>query len=204
MLISTARVIDRELYRSASTTHVRSAQPIELLEELAVLQAAREALPEVAVYSRVQLTCLSRCGFCAGVKQRKGRPPPPAEELAEQIARRVRWLREMKGLKVKEIEQRAGLSHSAVSRVERGLRGALLPLDTVVRLAWALEVDLAVLIFGNPAGEAPADGSWPESVWLPPELPDPKRGRPAKEQRRPPVSAQQPMRERGGLAKRSK
>jgi transcriptional regulator with XRE-family HTH domain len=60
------------------------------------------------------------------------------------MARLLREQREAMGLSMNEVAARAGLSHTMISRVERGLRRPTL--DTLLRIAGAMKLDLWPLL----------------------------------------------------------
>jgi transcriptional regulator with XRE-family HTH domain len=62
------------------------------------------------------------------------------EAVCDSVARLLRERREALGLSMNEVATRAGLSHTMVSRVERGLRRPTL--DTLLRISGAMEIDL--------------------------------------------------------------
>jgi transcriptional regulator with XRE-family HTH domain len=64
--------------------------------------------------------------------------------VAARIVYALRRERERRGLSMNTVAARAGLSQQMVSYVERGMRNPTL--DTLLRLAAAMEVDLAELI----------------------------------------------------------
>ena len=66
------------------------------------------------------------------------------EEVISNIVRLLREEREKQKLSMNVVAQRAGLSHSIVSLVERDLRNPTL--DTLLRIAEAMEVDLGEII----------------------------------------------------------
>jgi transcriptional regulator with XRE-family HTH domain len=72
----------------------------------------------------------------------------PKESLSEAVAANVTKLlreeRKKRGLSMNVLAQRAGLSHSIISLVERDLRSP--SLDTMLRLAEALDADLGKII----------------------------------------------------------
>ena len=61
------------------------------------------------------------------------------------VGKRIRTLREAKGLSQADIEERSGLLRSYVSRVENGYTAP--SLQTLEKLAKALEVDVPQLLF---------------------------------------------------------
>ena len=67
-----------------------------------------------------------------------------ARALCDQIVRILREERERRGLSKYTVAQRCGLSQQMIGYVERGLRAP--SLETVVRLAAGLEIDLADVI----------------------------------------------------------
>ena len=66
------------------------------------------------------------------------------EAIASNVIRLLREERERRGLSMNVVAQRSGLSHSIVSLVERDLRNPTL--DTLLRIAEAIEVDLGKII----------------------------------------------------------
>ena len=66
------------------------------------------------------------------------------EAIASNVLRLLREERETRGLSMNVVAQRAGLSHSIVSLVERDLRNPTL--DTLLRIAEVLEIDLGEVI----------------------------------------------------------
>ena len=66
------------------------------------------------------------------------------EAIASNVLRLLREAREKRGLSMNVVAQRSSLSHSIVSLVERDLRNPTL--DTLLRIAEAIEVDLAKII----------------------------------------------------------
>jgi len=66
------------------------------------------------------------------------------EAIAFNVIRLLREEREKRGLSMNVVAQRSGLSHSIVSLVERDLRNPTL--DTLLRIAEAIEVDLGKII----------------------------------------------------------
>lgn len=66
------------------------------------------------------------------------------DAIAANVIRLLREEREKRGLSMNVVAQRSGLSHSIVSLVERDLRNPTL--DTLLRIAEALEVDLGDIL----------------------------------------------------------
>lgn len=66
------------------------------------------------------------------------------QAVAAQIARLLREEREKRGLSMNAVAERSGLSQPMVSLVERELRNPTI--DTLLRLAVALELDLADVV----------------------------------------------------------
>jgi transcriptional regulator with XRE-family HTH domain len=66
------------------------------------------------------------------------------EAIAANVIRLLREEREKHGLSMNVVAQRSGLSHSIVSLIERDLRNPTL--DTLLRIAEAIEVDLGELL----------------------------------------------------------
>ena len=64
----------------------------------------------------------------------------------DNIGKRLKRLREMRGLTIRALATQAGVPQSTISQVEAGHRpGAGLRLDTAKRLSWALGVGLEAL-----------------------------------------------------------
>lgn len=61
------------------------------------------------------------------------------EEIGSQVAKILREEREKKGLSMNAVAERAGLSQSMVSLVEREKRNPTL--DTLLRISAAIEID---------------------------------------------------------------
>ena len=72
----------------------------------------------------------------------------PNDELrgrvSSEVAKAIRQLREQRGLSMTQLAAQAGLSRQMISFVEHGLRNPTL--DTLLRLAAVLKVDLADII----------------------------------------------------------
>lgn len=66
------------------------------------------------------------------------------QSVSAQIARILREKREKRGLSMNAVAERSGLSQPMVSLVERELRNPTI--DTLLRLAFALELDLADVV----------------------------------------------------------
>ncbi len=66
------------------------------------------------------------------------------DAVGASVAHFLREQREALGLSMNEVAARAGLSHTMISRVERELRKPTL--DTLLRIAGAMEVDLWPII----------------------------------------------------------
>ena len=66
------------------------------------------------------------------------------EALAANVVRLLREERESRGLSMTVVAQRAGLSQSIVSLIERDLRSPTL--DTLLRIAEAIEIDLGEIL----------------------------------------------------------
>lgn len=66
------------------------------------------------------------------------------EAIAANVIRLLREAREKRGLSMNVVAQRSGLSHSIVSLIERDLRNPTL--DTLLRMAEALEIDLGEIL----------------------------------------------------------
>ena len=66
------------------------------------------------------------------------------ELIGSQVAKLLRAEREKKGLSMNAVAERAGLSQSMVSLVEREMRNPTL--DTLLRITAAIEVDLVEII----------------------------------------------------------
>lgn len=66
------------------------------------------------------------------------------DAIASNVVRFLREEREKRGLSMNVVAQRSGLSHSIVSLIERDLRNPTL--DTLLRIAEAIEIDLGEVI----------------------------------------------------------
>jgi len=66
------------------------------------------------------------------------------EAVMAGVIQTLREEREKRGLSMNVVAQRAGLSHSIVSLVERDLRNPTL--DTLLRITEAIEIDLGEII----------------------------------------------------------
>ncbi len=66
------------------------------------------------------------------------------EAVATNVIRLLREAREERGLSMNVVAQRAGLSHSIVSLIERDLRNPTL--DTLLRISEAIGVDLGEIL----------------------------------------------------------
>ncbi len=66
------------------------------------------------------------------------------DAIVSNAMRLLREEREKRGLSMNVVAQRSGLSHSIVSLIERDLRNPTL--DTMLRIAEALEIDLGKII----------------------------------------------------------
>jgi transcriptional regulator with XRE-family HTH domain len=66
------------------------------------------------------------------------------EAITANVIRLLREEREKRGLSMNVVAQRAGLSHSIVSLIERDLRNPTL--DTLLRITDAIEIDLGQII----------------------------------------------------------
>jgi transcriptional regulator with XRE-family HTH domain len=66
------------------------------------------------------------------------------EAIIANVVRLLREEREKRGLSMNVVAQRSGLSHSIVSLIERDLRNPTL--DTLLRIADAIEVDLGEIL----------------------------------------------------------
>ena len=66
------------------------------------------------------------------------------DAIAANVVRLLREEREKHGLSMNVVAQRAGLSHSIVSLIERDLRNPTL--DTLLRIAGAIGIDLGEII----------------------------------------------------------
>ena len=76
---------------------------------------------------------------------------PKPEIIGSSVARLLREIREKRGLSMNAVAMRAKLSHTMISRVERELRRPTL--DTLLRIAEALEIDLWPLIKSAETGK---------------------------------------------------
>lgn len=66
------------------------------------------------------------------------------DRVSSEVAKAIRQLREERGLSMTQLAARAGLSRQMISFVEHELRNPTL--DTLLRLAAVLKVDLADII----------------------------------------------------------
>ena len=66
------------------------------------------------------------------------------QAVCSRVAGILRQEREKRGLSMNRVAERAGLSQQMVSYVERGMRNPTL--ETLLRIAAALEIDLAVIL----------------------------------------------------------
>jgi transcriptional regulator with XRE-family HTH domain len=66
------------------------------------------------------------------------------EAITANVVRFLREEREKRGLSMNVVAQRSGLSHSIISLIERDLRNPTL--DTLLRIADAIEIDLGEII----------------------------------------------------------
>jgi transcriptional regulator with XRE-family HTH domain len=70
--------------------------------------------------------------------------PAHVEAVSAQVARILREERERRGLSMTVLAERAGLSRAMISFVEREIRNP--SLETLLRIAFVLEIDLGVII----------------------------------------------------------
>jgi len=70
--------------------------------------------------------------------------PAPSELICRQVAEILREEREAQSLSMNRLAEMAGLSQQMISYIERGMRNPTL--DSTVRIARALRVDLADVI----------------------------------------------------------
>jgi transcriptional regulator with XRE-family HTH domain len=66
------------------------------------------------------------------------------QAVCSRVAKILREEREKRGLSMNQVAERAGLSQQMVSYVERGMRNPTL--ETLLRMAAALEIDLSKVI----------------------------------------------------------
>jgi transcriptional regulator with XRE-family HTH domain len=66
------------------------------------------------------------------------------EAICTNVVRLMRQERERRGVSMNILAQKSGLSQAMISLVERDLRNPTL--DTLLRIAFALEIDLAEII----------------------------------------------------------
>jgi transcriptional regulator with XRE-family HTH domain len=93
------------------------------------------------------------------------------------IGKRLKRLRELRGLTIRALAIQAGVPQSTISQVEAGQRaGAGLRLDTAKRISWALGVGLEAL--AGPYHEEEADTPNSPTPSAPPQ--PAKRPRPRK------------------------
>lgn len=89
-------------------------------------------------------------------------PTEPAQAALERLARRLRTLRERRGLTQEELAQRAALSVSFLSLLERGERSP--SYDTLVHVARALGLPLSELVREEAPPPAGADAAGAERL----------------------------------------
>ena len=70
--------------------------------------------------------------------------PKLLDAISSQVARLLKEEREKRGLSLNVLSQRAGLSRQTVSYVEQEVQNPTL--DTLLRIAWVLEVNLEEII----------------------------------------------------------
>jgi ribosome-binding protein aMBF1 (putative translation factor) len=68
-----------------------------------------------------------------------------------EFGRRLRETRELRGLSLRALEAKCGLSNALISQMETGVTGNP-GINTVAKLAKALDVDPGWLAWGDPAG----------------------------------------------------
>lgn len=81
--------------------------------------------------------------------KRAGYKTVRVNDLSRSIIERARAVRDLRGLGQSEVEENAGLSRGALSRIESGSRGRSLSIETIVALAGGLKVGLMWLITGH-------------------------------------------------------
>ena len=79
------------------------------------------------------------------------------QSVCSQVARALRDEREEQGLSMRELANQAGLSQAMISFVERELRNPTL--DTLLRMANVLKVDLSDVLRQAQKGQAPKQQS---------------------------------------------
>jgi transcriptional regulator with XRE-family HTH domain len=83
--------------------------------------------------------------------------------LREQIGQRIKALREQRGWSQRELGERANMTHSFLSRLERGQTG--IEIETLQNLAHALGVGLADLFADDVTPSRPADAGPAYDRW---------------------------------------
>ncbi len=83
----------------------------------------------------------------------------PRTALSRQIASRIQFTRQSRGLAQYHLENLAGIASGQVCRIEAGVRGNALSVEVLLKIANALQVDVGWLI----------TGIVPTGTWKPPE-----------------------------------
>lgn len=86
-----------------------------------------------------------------------------AVNLREQIGQQIRTLREQRGWSQRALGERANMTHSFLSRLERGQTG--IEVETLANLAAALGVDLGELFASEAPSPRPPDPSPAADRW---------------------------------------
>lgn len=109
-----------------------------------------------------------------GTPVKRAEPPkPPKSELHRALGRRLKELRRQKGLSQEELAGRIGMSVDAISNVERGV--TFTTLDTLVKVAAALEVSLVTFFDIEPQAETTLPPELARVVTLLSQRPEPVR-----------------------------
>ncbi|MFE4202094.1 helix-turn-helix domain-containing protein [Aneurinibacillus aneurinilyticus] len=82
--------------------------------------------------------------------------------MSDILGKRIKELREQKGLTTVELSQKSGVSQSTISQIENSKRGA--STKTIQKLAKALEVPSSYLLQENTDKEKPSDDNPKEEV----------------------------------------
>jgi transcriptional regulator with XRE-family HTH domain len=84
------------------------------------------------------------------------------KNVSDILGKRIKELREQKGLTTVELSQKSGVSQSTISQIENSKRGA--STKTIQKLAKALEVPSSYLLQENTDKEKPSDDNPKEEV----------------------------------------
>ena len=70
--------------------------------------------------------------------------------IYKHIGARIAYFRTLNDISQEELAQRIHLSRGTLGKIERGIYGSSISLDTLLDISDALELDLNMLIFSNP------------------------------------------------------